>query len=172
MKTIFFFASVFVIIFIGCETPYQAVGVQGGYSDIQIAENIFKVSFRGNNITKIERVSDFALLRCAELSEQKGYSYFIIINENSYSEKSSFSIPATTYGSATVIGNSVYGSTTTYGGQTYTLSAPSSINTIVCFKTKPDGFSYESKYIIPSIKSKYNFHAEKDTSDYFSRRIR
>jgi hypothetical protein len=39
------------------------------------------------------------------------------------------------------VGNTVYGHTTTPGGQTYVVSKPSTRNTIVGFKVKPEGFS-------------------------------
>ncbi len=35
----------------GCSTSYQSDSWTGGYSEIQLADNIYKVSFRGNGYT-------------------------------------------------------------------------------------------------------------------------
>jgi hypothetical protein len=65
----------------GCVTPYQPDGLLGGYSDIQLAPDVFRVIVHGDNITTTERTEDFALLRASELTLQHGFSYFAIINE-------------------------------------------------------------------------------------------
>ncbi len=159
MKNLFIIT--FVAIFIqGCATTYQRAGLTGGYSETQLDENVFKVSFRGNGYTERERVSDFTLLRSAELTLENGYKYFVIIDANSYTSNSTYTTPTTSHttGSANVYGNSVYGraTTTTTGGQTYNISKPSSSNTIVCFKEKPDsGFSYNAEFIYKNISEKY-----------------
>jgi len=44
----------------GCATPYQRQGFFiAGYSETQLAENVFQVSFQGNQNTGRERASDF-----------------------------------------------------------------------------------------------------------------
>jgi len=43
--------AVLQLLFIACATQYKPLGVTGGYSDMQLGENIFKVSFRGNDYT-------------------------------------------------------------------------------------------------------------------------
>ena len=155
------FLIMLVTIFIqGCATAYQRTGFTGGYSETQLDENVFKVSFRGNAYTGRERVSDFTLLRSAELTLENGYKYFVIIDANSYTSNSTYTTPTTSHttGSAYGYGNSAYGSatTTTTGGQTYNISKPSSSNTIVCFKEKPNvGFSYNAEFIYKNISQKY-----------------
>ncbi len=155
------FIIILVAIFIqGCATAYKRTGFTGGYSETRLDENVFKVSFRGNGYTGRERVSDFTLLRSAELALENGYKYFVIIDANSYTSNSTYTTPTTSHiaGSAYGYGNSVYGSatTTTTGGQTYNISKPSSSNTIVCFKEKPNsGFSYNAEFIYKNISQKY-----------------
>jgi len=56
----------------------------GGYTDKQLDENCYKVSFWGNQHTKPEDVDKYLLYRCAELSQKKGYDYFSIISEKRY----------------------------------------------------------------------------------------
>ncbi|MCK4793727.1 MAG: hypothetical protein KAV87_58910, partial [Desulfobacteraceae bacterium] len=143
----------------GCATAYQSMAFSGGYAETQLDENVFEVRFKGNASTSRERVSDFCLLRCAELCKLSGYDYFIIVEGQEYTENSQYTTPTstTTKGRARVIGNSVYGSSTstTTGGRTYNISKPRSENTIVCFKDKPDGFSYNADFICKSITQKY-----------------
>ena len=52
----------------GCATAYQSNSLTGGYTDTQLAPDVFRVSFSGNAFTSNDRVQDFALLRAAELT--------------------------------------------------------------------------------------------------------
>ena len=149
-----------VLLIQGCATTYKSSGNMGGYKDVQLDENVFKVTFNGNGYTSFERAADFVLLRCAELALNNGYSYFVIVDSNSYSENSTYTTPTQTRttGSAVKIGDYVVGSaqSTTYGGQTYNISKPSTTNTIICFKGKPtSGFSYNAQFIFKAISQKY-----------------
>ena len=144
----------------GCATTYQSSGLSGGYSETQLDENVFKVTFRGNGYTSNERASDFTLLCSAELAIQNGYKYFVVIDANSYTSNSTYTTPTTSNTTANVYGSSNYAygnaTTTTYGGQTYSISKPSSSNTIVCFNEKPEsGFSYNAEFIYENITQKY-----------------
>ncbi|MFD2177758.1 CC0125/CC1285 family lipoprotein [Veronia pacifica] len=144
----------------GCATTYQSNGFTGGYSETQIDENVFKVTFKGNAYTSKERASDFTLLRSAELTLQNGFTYFAVIDANSYSSNSTYTTPTTSNTSASFYGSGSYtygnATTTTYGGQTYNISKPNSSNTIVCFKEKPENlFSYNAKFTYKSISQKY-----------------
>ncbi|WP_351079224.1 hypothetical protein [Shewanella sp. CAL98-MNA-CIBAN-0140] len=149
-----------LVLLSGCSTSYQSNGFSGGYSETQLDDNVFKVSFRGNGYTRRERVSDFTLLRSAQLAVENGYKYFLVVDSNSYTSNSTYTTPTTsnTTASAYSTGNYAYGNatTTTTGGQTYNISKPSSSNTIVCFKEKPkNGFSYNAEIIFKNITKKY-----------------
>ena len=156
-----YIAIIIIALFIqGCATSYQKSGFSGGYSETQLDENVFKVSFRGNGYTRRERVADFTLLRSAELSLENGFNYFVVIDANSYTSNSTYTTPTTSHttGSAYGTGNYAYGSATTRttGGQTYNISKPSSSNTIVCFKEKPTNtFAYNANFIYKNIREKY-----------------
>ena len=148
----------------GCATTYQGSGFSGGYSETQLDENVFKVTFRGNGYTSRERASDFALLRSAELTLQSGYKYFAVIDANSYTSNSTYTTPTTSNTTANVYGsdNYAYGNTTTttYGGQAYNISRPSTSNTIVCFKEKPENvFNYNAEFIYKNIIQKYGIQS-------------
>ncbi|MGJ3495583.1 CC0125/CC1285 family lipoprotein [Piscirickettsia salmonis] len=144
----------------GCATTYQSKGYSGGYSETQLSENMFKVSFKGNAHTTKERAEDFALLRSAELTLKNGYKYFAIVGANTSISKSTHTTPTTYSTTANAYGSSGYtygnATTTQYGGYTYNISKPSTTNTIVCFKKRPKNtFTYNADFIFNSITKKY-----------------
>ena len=63
--------------------------MMGGYEELQLSENMFTVSFRGNGYTRKQRAIDFCLLRCAEITENHGYKYFTIVDQRNDIENSS-----------------------------------------------------------------------------------
>ncbi len=71
-------AGIVLLITAGCATPYQQHGFRGGYSDARIGQNTVLVSFKGNGHTSKERVQLYLLYRCAEVTRQYGYDYFVI----------------------------------------------------------------------------------------------
>lgn len=119
-------------------TGYQAKAVTGGYSETQLASDIYSVRFQGNGYTKAEIASDFCLLRCAELTIQNGYKYFTIISNK---EGSVGALAATN-----AIGNTIV-----------IAGYPSDNNTIKLLKDKPDtnAIVYEASFMVNSIKTKY-----------------
>lgn len=156
--------SIFIAIAIvlsGCATTYQRQGFTGGFSETQLGENVFQVSFKGNAYTSRERAADFNLLRSAEVALENGFNHFIIVDSDKYSKTGAYTTPTTSHttGSAYVYGNYAHGSATTRttGGQTYFYSKPRTVNTIVCFRDKPEigGVVYDAAFIARSIKNKY-----------------
>ena len=82
MKYLFYcFISIAIFLLINCSTPYQPKGILGGYTDKQLDENCYRVFFWGNQHTKPEDVDKYLMYRCAELSQEKGYDYFVIIDK-------------------------------------------------------------------------------------------
>lgn len=144
-----------------CATAYQRDGFTGGFSETQLDENVWRVTFEGNGYTREQRAEDFALLRSAELTLEKGYTHFGLTDSRSRIETDAFTTPSTSYttGSAYGSGNYVYGNATTrtYGGQTYFISKPSTTNIVVMFKGKPEvqGMVYDAKFICHSLGQKY-----------------
>jgi len=160
-----------VMLVSGCATGYQREGFTGGYTDMKLQDDIFKVGFRGNGYCGSERAENFALLRCAEVALENGYNYFIIVDEKSLNQTSSYTTPVTaqTYGTANVYGGQGYAhgsySGTTYysGGQTYFFNKPSAVNTIKCFKEKPENMPtivYDAKQIKGNIRKQYRLVEE------------
>jgi len=66
------------LVLTACATPYAARGAQGGYSDTRIDDSHYLVTFNGNASTSKDRVYNFWLHRCAELTAQQGFAYFDI----------------------------------------------------------------------------------------------
>lgn len=64
-------------------TPYQPAQPRGfGYSEERIDQNKFRVTFRGNSLTKRETVEDYLLYRAAELTLQNGFSHFLVVGRD------------------------------------------------------------------------------------------
>jgi hypothetical protein len=59
-------------------TTYQPLGLSGGFSETQLAGNVYQVRFQGNGYTSTERTSQFLLRRAAELALEKGHRYFTL----------------------------------------------------------------------------------------------
>jgi hypothetical protein len=61
-----------------CATEYQPQSFTGGFSDFMTAPDEAVVTFHGNGYTPAERVVEMAALRCAEVTLQHGYRYFVV----------------------------------------------------------------------------------------------
>jgi hypothetical protein len=66
----------------GCAqpTPYQPATEGYGYSEQQIEDNRYRVSFAGNDLTPADTVQNYLLYRAAELTLGKGYDYFTMVD--------------------------------------------------------------------------------------------
>lgn len=155
----------FSLCMVGCATAYKRTGFTGGYNDMKIQDDVFKVSFRGNAYTGSGKVEDFVLLRSAEVALNNGYKYFVIIDEKSAMKTSAYTTPVTanTNGVLNSFGNMAsYNSQTTYsGGQTYIFHKPSSTNTIKCFREKPENIPtivYDAAQIQDNLKRAYGIN--------------
>ena len=68
----------------GCAvpTPYKPADDGFGYSEQQIEDNRYRVSFAGNSATPRDVVQDYLLYRAAELTLENGYDYFTMVSQN------------------------------------------------------------------------------------------
>ena len=65
-------------------TPYQPAGAgrtSGGYSDIRLSEDRYRVTFAGNQFTSRDTVEGYLLYRAAELTLEQGHDWFRILDE-------------------------------------------------------------------------------------------
>jgi hypothetical protein len=72
----------------GCAkpTPYQAAAERSGYgySEQEIGKNQYRIGFNGNGITPRETVDRYLRYRAAELTDEKGFDYFIVGKRKEY----------------------------------------------------------------------------------------
>jgi hypothetical protein len=66
----------------GQPTPYQPAVDGYGYSEQQIEDNRYRVSFAGNDLTSADTVQNYLLYRAAELTLDRGYDYFTVVDRN------------------------------------------------------------------------------------------
>lgn len=80
-----------VSIFSACSTAYVPEGMshcsvigfcRGGYSEQQLSENTYSVSFLGNKRTARQTTQTYLVYRCAEVTLNSGHDYFIFVNES------------------------------------------------------------------------------------------
>lgn len=152
----------------GCATPYQPVGFTGGFSETQLAPDVFRIAFAGNGYTSGERAQDFAMLRAADLCVEHGFKCFAIVDESSSTRVSTFTTPgsAQTTGSVSIYGNgsgnyygNYYGQTTYTPPQTYFIHKPRQSLLIQCFNEKPEGvYTFDVGFLQQSIRGKYGMN--------------
>lgn len=60
------------------QTQYEPAEKRGayGYTDTQLTERRYRVTFTGNSTTPKETVQDYMLLRAAEITLENGYDWF------------------------------------------------------------------------------------------------
>jgi hypothetical protein len=67
-------------------TPYQpnipGQATSGGYSEIRLEPNRWRVNFQGNSLTSRETVEGYLLFRAAELTVQQGFDWFSIVDRD------------------------------------------------------------------------------------------
>ena len=120
-------------------TPYKPMGFNGmyidGYENSQYDENVFRVSFDGNVFDRYNEIYNMNLYRCAELTIESNYRYFVIIKEE----------------------NSPTLSYSNFISRMNPWQGPQSVLTIACYKDKPLEFSYDANFILytlnPDFKS-------------------
>ena len=80
-KTLFKLSVLISTLFVmGCAAiSYQPRGIRGGYSEEQLGENSYRVTYYGNGNVSAEQAMDFALLRASILLSEQHHQ--VIINE-------------------------------------------------------------------------------------------
>lgn len=67
------------LLFAGCQTAYAPNDWTGGYNDKMIDPTHYRVSFFGNGNTSEERVWNYWIYRCAEVTKANGFAYFSVL---------------------------------------------------------------------------------------------
>lgn len=67
-------------------TPYQpnirGASSVGGYSEVRVEPNRYRVNFTGNSLTSRETVEGYLLFRAAELTVESGYDWFTVVDRD------------------------------------------------------------------------------------------
>lgn len=71
-------------------TRYQQARDGYGYSEQQIEEDRYRVSFAGNAATSRQTVEDYLLYRAAELTVQTGHDWFEVVDRDTVQEYSGY----------------------------------------------------------------------------------
>lgn len=146
----------------GCATSYQKEGwFTGGFSETQLAPNVWAVNFRGNGYTSDTRAEELVLLRSADIALANGFTHFALVDSRLSSTTHAVTQPTTsvTSLSGTQSRGSFTGSATTtnYGGGVTFITKPSARNTVMMFKEAPagQGLSFDAKFVCASLGTKY-----------------
>lgn len=111
-----------------------------GYTDTQLNETVYRVSYAGYSIPQSE-CDDFAIMRASEITKEMGYKYFRILTEKQSLQYQSFYIPEPTYTTGTMSGhgNVAQVNTTSYSsGFMGTANYPTSTIMIEILREKGD----------------------------------
>ena len=78
-------------------TPYRPAVGQGfnrtGFSDVQVENDRFRVSFAGNSYTQRETVERYLLFRAAEITLQSGNDYFVMADRDTDKQTRTYTTP-------------------------------------------------------------------------------
>lgn len=80
----------------GCETatPFQPLqrgtAISGGYSDQQIEDNRFQITFEGNSATPRATVETYLLYRAAQVTVEHGFDWFEMVSRSTDADVSTW----------------------------------------------------------------------------------
>ncbi|MGA4579833.1 CC0125/CC1285 family lipoprotein [Limisphaera sp. VF-2] len=146
---------------LGCATPYQRANLLGGYTDVALAPDTFRVSFAGNAYTSSRRAYEYALLRAAEVVAMNGFRYFCIVKAKEDSYVSTTVTPGysqtTGYISNTSGGQAQVNVETMHiPPQVVTSSKPEVTLVVKAFQNKPDDHDvFDAPFLIQSLRAYY-----------------
>ncbi len=83
MRTVFLL--IIVALLSGCSTPYQRLGLLGGYEDGHIKDNIYYVNVQVNGVTSQETAAQYLHRRAKEVCLENGYQEYKVYGERNTS---------------------------------------------------------------------------------------
>lgn len=60
---------------VGCSTPYQRMGIRGGYRDTEVAPGIVRIEVRGNAFTDLDTLEDYFHQRAVAICRPRNYDW-------------------------------------------------------------------------------------------------
>ena len=139
----------------GC-TSYQEQGLTGGFTDTQLDDNVWEVTFNGNGYTSADRVRDFALLRASEIALTNGYAYFAVADDRDSSKTSTQQTQGYGSYSASCAGNTCSGTSSYTPGTTYNVTKHGNSRIAIMYREKPaDTFVYNARMVFDQVVADY-----------------
>ncbi len=159
----FLIVVVCAVVASACGTTYTKRGLMGGVDEVQLNENTWRISARGNAYTSEEAVLDMVLLRSADIASQNGFRYFVFLSEETWSDDYDVYIPETSYSTGTInsYGNitTINTTTNTHGGYNMPYSKPRAQNIVMMFKNKlnnVEGIVYDAVFVCNTVGRRLN----------------
>lgn len=153
-----------IILLCAC-TTYQPEGFAGGFREVPLATDTYRVTASGNAFVSHSKTTAIAYTRAAVLSKEHGYDRFLILGFDEWTRTSTVTSPGsatTTYTSNTSVtgyGNTAYGSTT---GSAHTSISPPTTQTynkpvtdIVVKFVSIDSSEYPKALSVEQVLSRY-----------------
>ena len=141
-----------------CAKPLQPENYAERISTTRLEQNSFLVAYRGSAVTGADKVVDLTLLKSAETTLENGFNYFVIVKTSESASTGTYTPPDSSVGQVdNYLQDSGY-EATVVGDKTYLHADPGAINTIVCFREKPQGFSYIALFLKASLRDKYKLN--------------
>lgn len=141
-----------------CAKPLQPENYAERISATRLDQDSFLVSYRGSAVAGSDRVVDLTLLRSAETALENGFNYFVIVKTSESASTEAYTPPDSSVGQVdNYLQDSGY-EATVVGDKTYLHVDPGAVNTIVCFREKPRGFSYIALFLKASLRDKYQLN--------------
>lgn len=81
-NTITLAVGAFVLAACATPTAYQAAKNGHGYAEQPLEEDRVRVTFSGNSLTPRETVENYLLFRAAEVTAERGYGHFIVVEQD------------------------------------------------------------------------------------------
>ncbi|WP_436639986.1 CC0125/CC1285 family lipoprotein [Microbaculum sp. FT89] len=130
-------------------TKYQPDSLAGGFSEIPLSNNAYRIETRGNSFASAALVREITLVRGAVLTLDNGFQRFVVLDQADWENISTTVLPGTYQSNSTVhgsmIGGNIYGSGSTFGTytppQTIQHSKPS--NAMVIYMVREGEPGYE-----------------------------
>ncbi len=136
--------------------------VHFGYSETQIADDTFLVTFRGNTPTSLERATDFALLRAASVALDNECRHFAVVATNVVSVDEEAPTPPAPETSEEPQSDQLAGRDRT-GRPMGDAATPTAFITISCVDDPAaEVAAYDARFVRENIASKYGLPAGRD----------
>ena len=141
-----------------CAKPLQPENYAERISTTRLDQDSFLVAYRGSTVSAADKIVDLTLLRSAETALENGFNYFVIVKTNESAATGAYTTPDSSIGQVDNYLQDGGYEATVVGDKIYPHADPGAVNTIICFKDKPQGFSYIALFLKASLRDKYGLN--------------